>query len=192
MDKFKNAEKLNNRPRLRLIRCGCQYEILLGSLRIVASPKNAPPFRVAAVAAEEDTFLVLSADPVVHETLEHPIRIMTQVIEMQPEPPGSILVKGKHPLRFLAIVHDLNQEPSWKEEWISSAINKIFIETESRRLKSIALPLLGNLYGSLDQKRFIELLRMALLETPPTNLERLWLIVPIGTSHHTIEMLKSP
>lgn len=117
---------------------------------------------------------------------------MTQVIETQPEPPGSILVKGKYPFRFLAIVHDLNREPSWKEEWISSAINKIFLETERRRLKSIALPLLGNLYGSLDQKRFIELLRMALLEFSPANLERLWLIVPIGTSRHSIEMLKSP
>lgn len=127
-----------------------------------------------------------------HETFEHPMRIMTQVIETQPEPPGSILVKGKYPFRFLAIVHDLNREPSWKEEWISSAINKIFLETERRRLKSIALPLLGNLYGSLDQKRFIELLRMALLEFSPANLERLWLIVPIGTSRHSIEMLKSP
>lgn len=63
MGELKNAEKPNSRPILRLIRCGCQYEMLLGSLRIVASPKDTPPFSVEAVAAAEDTFLVLSADP---------------------------------------------------------------------------------------------------------------------------------
>ncbi len=179
-----------HRPKLRLIKCGNQNETLLGLIQVVAAPKNSPPFKVEAIAAEEDTFQVLSADPVVHETFDHPVRLMTQVIETRPELPGSILVKGKNPLRLLAIIHDLNLEPSWKEEWIASALERIFRESEKRRLRSLGLPLLGTLHGSLDHKRFIVLLQKALEQISPTNLKRLWLIVAAGTSRSIIDMLK--
>ena len=85
---------------------------------VVAAPYNRPPFKVDALAVEEDTFLVMSADRKVHDTREPLIRIMTRVIETQPKDPGSVFVKGGSPLRFLAIVHDLNEEPTWREEML--------------------------------------------------------------------------
>ena len=163
----------------------------LGSLRIVAAPDDTPPFKVDAVAAEEDTFLVLSADPQVRDPNEPLMRVMTRVIETHPEAPGSVLVKGKCPLRLLAIVHDLNEEPSWREEWIASALDGIFREAESRKLRSIALPLLGTLHGSLEKQRFVVLLRCALERMSPNHLKRLWLAVPVGTNCKILEMLKS-
>jgi hypothetical protein len=141
------------------------------------------------VAFEEDTFLVLSADRRVRDPREPLVRLMTRVIETRPETPGTVLVKGKRPLRLLAIVHDLNQDPSWREEWIVSALDGIFQEAESRRLQSIALPFLGTLHGSLEKERFIELLRSALERMSPNHLKRLWLVVPAGTSSRILEIL---
>jgi O-acetyl-ADP-ribose deacetylase (regulator of RNase III) len=92
---------------------------------------------------------------------------------------------------LLAIVHDLNQEPSWREEWVASALEGIFREAESRRLRSIALPFLGTLHGSLKKERFVELLRCALERMSPNHLKRLWLLVPAGTSSKILEMLES-
>ena len=176
---------------MRLIRGAYPREISLGSLAIVAAPKDSPPFTVDAVAFEEDTFLVLSADRKVRAPKESLVRLMTRVIETRPETPGSVLVKGKDPLRLLAIVHDLNQDPSWREEWIASALDGIFREAESRGLQSIALPFLGTLHGSLDKERFIKLLGSALERTSPSHLKRLWLVVPAGTRSRILEILES-
>jgi len=174
---------------LRLIRGGYPREISLGSVDIVGAPGDSPPFTVDGVAFEEDTFLVLSADRKVRAPREPLVRLMTRVIETRPETPGTVLVKGKRPLRLLAIVHDLNQDPSWREEWIVSALDGIFREADSRRLQSIALPFLGTLHGSLKKERFIELLRSVLERMSPNHLKRLWLVVPAGTSSRILETL---
>jgi hypothetical protein len=188
---LKNKSQTKDEPRLRLIRGGRRFEISLGSLRIVAAPEDAPPFAVDAVAAEDDTFVVLSAEPVVREPRVHPVRLWTQAIETQPEKPGRVLVRGKRPLRLLAIVHDLNQDPSWREEWIASALDGILREAESRKLRSIALPLLGTKHGSLEKQRFALLLQRALARASCSHLERLWLVIPDGTSCKILEMIES-
>ena len=142
------------------------------------------------MAAEEDTFLVLSANPEVRDPGEHMVRVMTRVIETKPIKPGSVLMKDGDPMRLLAIVHDLNQEPSWREEWIVSALDEIFLFAESRGLSSIALPFLGTLHGSLEKQRFIVLLRNALGRISTLNLNRIWLVVPNETSSDIFDSLK--
>ena len=174
-----------------MIRGGRYAETSFGSVRIVVESENSPPFPVDAVAAEEDTFLVLSAPPVIREPKEHPLQLLTQAIETPPAETGSVLVKGGRPLRLLAIVHDLNQDPSWREEWIADALHRIFREAESRKLEAIALPLLGTKYGSLKKERFMKLLRCALEQGASKNLKRLWLIAPVGLSRKVFEMLES-
>ena len=178
-------------PRLRLIRGGYPYEIRIGPFDIVASPENQPPFKVDAVAVEEDTFLVMSADRNVRDPKEPLMKVMTRVIETRPKTPGSVLVRGKSPLRFLAIVHDLNEEPSWREEWIRSALGEIFREAERRKLKAIAIPFLGTLHGSWEKQQFLVLLRSALERISANHLKRLWLVFPKGTSANILEILKS-
>jgi len=183
--------KTQKPPQLRIIRGSYPCEISRGSLSIVAAPKQSPPFPVNGLAFEEDTFLVLSADPVVRPPKESLMRVMTRVIETRPQTPGSVLVKGKRPLRLLAIVHDLNQDPSWREEWIANALDRILAEAETRRLRSIALPFLGTLHGSLEKQRFVVLLRDALERNPAIHLERLWLVVPEGSSSKILDILES-
>ena len=179
------------KPRLKVIKGGLTDETFLGSLRIVAAPTKAPPFDVDAFAFEEDTFLVLSADTQVRDPKVPLTRIMTRLIDTQPEIPGTVLVKGRRPLRFLAIVHDLNQEPSWKEEWIMHALYRVFQAAESRRLQSVALQMLGTVHGSLEKRRFAFLLRSAIDGMPFHHLKRLWLIVPPGTAQEVIDFIKA-
>jgi len=100
-----------------------------------------------------------------------------------------VLMSDGDPMRLLAIVHDLNQEPSWREEWIVSALDWIFLFAENRGLGSIALPFLGTLHGSLAKQRFIVLLRNALGQISTVNLKRIWLVVPDKTSSNIFDSL---
>lgn len=163
----------------------------LGPVQIVAAPEQKEPFGVEALAVEEDTWLIMSAEPEACDPNEHPIRIMTQMIEARPEKVGSVLANGHDPVRFLAIVHDVDQEPTFREEWVATALRNVFLEVERRGLKSLGLPFLGARYGRLDTKHFIVLLSRILMETTFHNMIRLWLITPQGKDSSTIEFLKS-
>ena len=181
--------KENRRAQLRVVRGGLQKEISYGSLRIVAATENRPPFSVDAVAFEEDTWLIMSADPKVCEPEEHPIRLMTDLINTAPLPVGSVLVKGGKPLKFLAVVHDVDQDPTWQESWIEKALLGIFREAEHRRLGAIAIPMLGTRHGRLQPTRFILLLDRALQQSPTNYLERLWLMLPPHVSRDIIDSM---
>ena len=183
--------KSDEPPKLQMISGSYPREMWWGNLRIVAAPKDRCPFPADGVAFEEDTLLVMSAEPVVRAPKESLMRVMTRVIETRPETPGTVLVRGKRPLRLLAVVHDLNQEPSWREEWVGDCLEKIFIEAESRKLRSLALPFLGTLHGRLERGRFLELLRHALSQTVLTHLECLWLVVPDGMNSKILQILES-
>lgn len=180
-----------DRPRLTLVRGGRISETRVGKMRVAAAPKDAPPFPVEAIVFEEDTFLVMSADPTPSDPKVPMVRIMTGLIETQPRVPGTLVIKGRSPLRMLAIIHDFNQDPSWKEEWIESALRKVFEATESMGLQSLALPLLGTVYGSLEKGRFIEFLVKALRGAGGNPLSFLWLVVPAGESSEAIRDLRA-
>jgi len=166
-------------------------EVWMGSVRLFVAPREWPPFLADALAEEEDTYLVLSADPEVLETREKTEELMAELLKTDPAVPGSVIVKEGRPLSLRAVVHDLEREPSWKEEWIISALDGIFREVETRKLRSIALPMLGTLHGSLEKQRFLVLLREALERSSPEHLARLWLVVPAGTTGEVLGMLAS-
>jgi hypothetical protein len=174
----------------RIIPGSYPYEILWGSLRIIVAPNHNQPFPVDAIVFEEDTFLVLSAETAIREPGESLMRVMTKLIETRPETPGSVLVQGKRPLRMLAVVHDLNREPTWTEEWVENALRGIFQEAERRRLNSLALPFIGTLHGKLKREHFIRMLRQVLETTECRCLKRIWLIVPPKTKRTILKPLE--
>jgi len=167
------------------------YEISRGPLTIVAAPRDNQPFPVDAAAFEEDTFLVLSAETTVREPKEPLMRIMTKLIETRPHTPGTVLVKDNRPVRLLAVVHDLNQEPTWKEEWVKRALTGIFQEIESRGLASLALPFIGTLHGKLEKERFLCLLGEVLEGMDFNHLRMLWLIVPPRTKRGMLKTFET-
>jgi hypothetical protein len=122
---------------MRLIKGGRGVGHRLGPVRIVPAPEDQPPFPVDALAVEDDTYFVLGADPEVREPNEHPIRLWKQIHEAEPAAPGSVSVKEGEdggPTRFLAVVHDLSQEPSWREEWVAQALGEVLRETGQRKV----------------------------------------------------------
>jgi hypothetical protein len=179
------------RKNLRVIEGGLRRQLTCGRLRIVACPQTSPPFAVQAVAIEEDTWLILSADPKIAPTEEHPIRLMTDLVNTEKEPVGTVRVKDGRPLRFLAIVHDVDCEPTWREQWVQSALAEVLQEAEKRRLGAVGLPLLGTRHGRLRPKRFAELLATALLGVELTHLTRLWLIAPVDQAAVVVERLQA-
>jgi hypothetical protein len=133
----------------------------------------------------------MSATPTVCEPEIHPIRLMTDAMNAKPEPVGSVMVQNGDPLRFLAIVHDVNQEPTWKESWIEKALTGVFEESELRKVKSIGLPLLGTKHGRLGKNRCVSLLAGVLKRTTLDYLRQLWLIVPPESSTEIIRLLET-
>ena len=184
-------EKIPRRPALKLVRGRRVCETTIGRLRVAAAPKDTPPFPVEALVFEEDTFLVMSADAAPRETKLPLVKIMTRLIETQPRTPGTVLLQGGPPLHVLAIVHDFNQDPSWKEEWIESALHSALHESSKLGIRSMAIPLLCTVHGSLDKRRFLEILARSLQGAGLNDLNLLWLVVPEGRSSQTIKELKA-
>ena len=176
---------------LKLIKGSYPLMMSNGAIDIIAAPENLCNVAVDAVAFEEDTYLVLSADRKVRDPQMPLMKIMTNLIETRPETPGSVLVKGKNPTRLLAIVHDLNQDPTWREEWIKSALDGILQKADSLKFQSVAIPFLGTLHGSLEKQRFVELFSDALKGISPKFLKHIRLIVPVGTRAKIFDVLRS-
>jgi hypothetical protein len=160
-------------------------------MEIVAAPERFEPFPADGLVIEEDTFCVLGGDRSVRDPGEPLMTIKTRLLEIKPQPTGSIIVRGGRPLRFLAIVHDLNQDPSWKEEWVSEAMGTALQEADRQHLRSLAVPFLGAVHGRLEKRRVLELLRSALDRFSPQSLERLWLIVPVGMDPGLLDILET-
>lgn len=170
--------KAEPRPQLTVLEGGLSRQVRVGSLKVVVAPRDRSPFPVEAVAVEEDTYLVLSTPPRLPLPAQHPIRVMTSLWELRPEPPGTVVVRGEQPLRLLAVVHDLNCDPTWREEWVVGAVDAILMEIARRQLTAVALPLLGCRHGRLTPERFVELLISSLARLAPDDLQRLWLLTP--------------
>lgn len=144
-------------------------------VRIVVAPPDAPPFLVEAEVLEEDTFLVLSASPAVIEPPGHPLRVLHAAHEAEPVPPGSVVVRTGHPLRLLAVVHDLARDPTWRPEWVETALVTALREARDRGVRALATPVLGAGHGRMPAEAFASMLRRALARQGPSNLRRIWL-----------------
>lgn len=174
----------------RLIRGG-RATVRTAGVEIVVAPPTTPPFTVDAVVREEDSFLVLSADPVIREPVEHPLRVTHQVHETEPLPPGTVAVRSGAPLELLAVVHDLAREPTWREGWVRRALDGVLREAGQRHLTALALPVLGAVHGHLPAERFAALLVAALGDGAPRELERLWVQAAKAVVDGVLEALET-
>ena len=157
---------------------------LLEHLRVVKAPRADAPFPIQAIAVEEDTSLVLSADIEVRDPRQHPIRLMTELYNDPQRLPGSIVVKNTCPTYLLAIVHDFDQQPSWQAAWIVSCLENIFEICAQRQISALGLEPLGTKHGRLGENTFLQLLRKSMQSTEPNSLRRLWLITPDCVRQH--------
>jgi hypothetical protein len=141
--------------------------------QITVSLTKQLPVATEVIVYEQDTALVLTAPTDINYPLESNKQLLNQAITQPELIPGSVLVRNQFPLQFFAIVHDLNQEPTWQEQWIVMALQTILRESERRQLHSIAMPLLGTVYGSLTTTRFFDLFHSVIASSAPTTLREI-------------------
>lgn len=152
--------------------------LIFRGVRITAAPGNKPPFPVDAVAVEEDTNLLMSARSEIRAPAESFARLVDAMETFEPATPGTVVVRGRKPVQLMAIVHDIEQTPTWREDWVDAALSAVLFESERRRLATISLPVLGAEHGRMTTWRFAALLRLAIERRPLRNLRRIWARVP--------------
>lgn len=157
-----------------------QFKVTINKIDIHISPENIAPFRVMAVVEEQDTSLILKADDVIYEPVDKtPLWFDANKSELsETKTPGDVIIKSFNPMRFLAIVHDLEQTPTIREEWIESTIEKVLQNANTKGLKAISLPVLGAQYGDFKLNQFITILAHKINKNMDNKLERIWLVVP--------------
>lgn len=152
--------------------------VRIDTLAVTVAPPQPVPFDIDAVVEEQDTALVLDIEPIIREPQEDYAELVDGMIEQQPCLPGDIIVRKGRPQRFLAIVHDLDREPSCEAGGIAVALENLLRQFNQRRIRAAAMPLLGTVHGRFPDETFLALLYNALRSEPPEFTERLWLIAP--------------
>jgi len=175
---------------LQLIHGDLDKVVTIGNVAIRFGPRQRPPFPVSAIVVEQDTAMVLDEEPVLYAPNESLQRLREEVERFREPEPGSIVTQRGQPKRLYAIVHDLNQEPTWREEWVSMALENLLRESDRQRLPDLALPLLGCRFGNLTPERFLEILCSALQNEPPCDPLKLWLVVPRHRTHSLLMTLR--
>lgn len=166
---------------LRVIEGGRQDHTCWGTAKVVAAPRARPPFGVDAVVVEEDRFCVLSAPPVVRDVRTHPIRLMTGLMELEPAAIGSIRMIRANPTRVLAIVNDLDCQPTTRPEWVRGAVSAMLAWSRAEGVRRLGVELLGSVHGGLDPAVSLRILEDAI--SAHGDLERVWLVTPAGREY---------
>ena len=136
-------------------------------MRITVAPRDgAPPFQPEVIAFEMDVDLILRMDRDVVAPAEGTGELVEAMSEVSAHRLGDVLwLPGdlNEPVCALLLVHDLEQEPSWDESSISTALSNLLDEAAARGMTRIALPMVGTVHGKLQAERFPTLLHAALV-----------------------------
>ena len=134
---------------------------------------------------------MLGADPEFRPSSEHPVRVHTAALEVEPAALGSVVVRHGPSLELLAVVHDLARDPTWREEWVDRALAELLRETEQRKIAALRLPILGGTHGAMTAAAFVRALAAAIKGVSPRALQRLWLSVPQARTAEVRALLAS-
>ncbi len=172
-----NGNRSRRRALLKVVDGGRTRRLGWDGGAIIVAPTDAPPFDLDARVFEEDTFRIMSADPQWAPPEVHPIRLMHELQRYEPDQPGSVVVQAGRPMGLLAIVHDVNCDPTWRAAWIATALRQIMHAAARFHLQSLGLPLLGRQHGRMPRTAFIDLLVGVLKNRRSSYPWRLWLMV---------------
>ena len=177
-------------PGLRLVWDAADSSCALAGIAIVVAPDPLPPFPVDAEVIEQDTARILDEGLVLLEPDESLGQLVREMVTEPMSIPGSVLTSGARPVRIQAIIHELDRQPSWREEWIRQAWRGIVACCEERALGSLSLPLLGTRMRDMDRRQSVRLMRELILGSRPACLRRIWLRCPPGAQQQVLGLLQ--
>ena len=128
---------------------------------ICCSDEEKSAFIAEAEIVEEDTWQLMAADITARETDEHPIRLMTSLIDQKPLTPGEVIIRRNE---WRAVIFDLDAEPPCTPEWIRKALQHISHLLVSNAISSISLSLPGIRYSCLGWQTSINLVLAELVQ----------------------------
>lgn len=171
----------------------------LAGIEVAVAHSKLSPFNISAVVEEQDTDRVLGECTEIRDPGDKPVWYLANKLSSEPQKKtGCVVVCGQHPFTLQAIVHDLDEDPSWSHDRIAEALHNIFSLTIEKNISSIQLPMLGNIHGRFGLENFIALLAEKLDEFVNTKgktlqkmpLQRIWLLVPDDQCEKAFSILK--
>lgn len=159
---------------MKLLHGGLPKYSIINGIKIVAAPRQQPPFVVEVMVFEEDTNLILTVDKEIYYQEEHPIRLMTSLINAKNHQVGS-LVKNQN--SWYAVVVDINADTICTSSWVLKAYKNLFSDLVARKIPAAGIHLLGQ-HGKLPLQLAVQLLLDTIRAVPQCYLRRIWLIVP--------------
>lgn len=164
-------------PKLQLIWNVDRFRCQFADIEIAVASAQFPPFSANAVVEEQDTSLVLGESNEITDPGNKPVWYFANKLQtLAALTPGEVIVRKSRPVRIQAIVHDLDQEPTCNEHWVTQAIEKIIAITDSHSIHSLQMPLLGTRYSDLETGQVMQLLLEAIAQQQPSSLHKLWLM----------------
>jgi len=148
--------------------------LLWDGLRFSLTADQRPPFDLDGEVREEDTALLLSAECQISPSA---LPLATQAAVARPLKPGTAALRHGSPMQLLAVIHDLDREPTWREAWICGALRHALRLAEEHRLANLAIPLLGTAHGRIDIRRALYLTLRTLSKRRSRSLRCIWLRV---------------
>ena len=150
-----------------------QLDHIAGNTIIQFTETDPALLNVDAVVEEQDTNLILGKSPVILETIESFPALVEKMGQQPREIVGNVLVKQSTPIRFIAIVYDVEHTPIGKKVWIEEAIRNVLAQCDQYKIKTLAMPLLGTRYGKLGEENIIQLLQDLLMQNRQQTLKKI-------------------
>ncbi len=173
---------------MKLIQGGRLEPLSINNVEIAVSTIDSAPFPVEVMVFEEDTHLILTVDQVDEYKEEHPIRIMTDIMDAKKYRPGSIVRNGNS---WYAVVVDLDREPICDNRWVEEAIKEILNLAEKNKIFSLALPILGSVHGGRGLELQLNNLLEIISEMSPTIIKRILIITRHDRQKRIHEIVRS-
>jgi len=162
------------KSKFKLLLGGKTKQVTINGVAVSVAPSTLFPLPVDARVFEEDTHLVLTVDPVMRYTEEHPIRLLNSLSGEKPKAPGTVIINGAS---WYAVVHDLDSDPTCRREWVAGAYREIFRLGEERKVDRIAVPLLGSVHGNMKPHESLQLMLAEMRSVRMRRLKHIMLII---------------
>ncbi len=177
----------NGKPTLRLVRGGKDGHRFGRVSLSVFSLHDVPA--CDAIVVEEDSWQILAAGPEFTLCREHPVRIMTELLDTKPLPAGTVMLREMDPLLMVAVVYDFDSVPCCRPRWVSTALREVFRICRLRKIQSLLLPLPGSRYGRFPARKSLRLVFRILRHDGDCGLRRVSFVCTTEEEKETVDQL---